>query len=56
MSCRSNNSNVSGCSNSCSGDSSACALKDILDRLDDLNTQDLCTLKDVIDRILSCRC
>ena len=50
MSCRSNVSNVSnnGCVNS------ACELKDIIDRLDNLNTQDLCILKDLIGRILSC--
>lgn len=56
MSCRSNCSNNSGCSNNCAGDSSACALKNILDCLDDLNNQDLCILKEVIARILSCRC
>ncbi len=34
---------------------SACALKDIIDRLDDLNKQDLRILADLIDRILCCR-
>lgn len=48
---------MSCCSNSCSGNSSAsaCALKDVLDSLDDLNTQDLCILRDVVERILNCR-
>lgn len=42
--CCSNNSN------------SACVLKDIVDSLDDLTTQDLCILRDLINRILNCRC
>lgn len=48
MSCCSNNSNVSN-------SSSACALQDIIDQLDNLNTQDLCTLKELISRLLCCR-
>lgn len=47
------------CSNSCnsnSNSSSACALRKILNSLDDLTTQDLETLSDVIDRILDCNC
>jgi hypothetical protein len=48
MACCSNNCN-------CSDPSSACALKSIVDSLDDLNTQDLCTLKTLISRILDCR-
>lgn len=50
MSCRCNNNNSSNACNS----QSACALKDILGCLDELNTQDLRTLKCVISRILSC--
>jgi hypothetical protein len=46
---------MSCCSNKTDNSSSACALKDILDNLDNLNTQDLCTLKCVIERILCCR-
>ncbi len=54
MSCCSNNNNNSN-SNSCNSSNSACVLKDIIDSLDDLNTQDLCILRDLISRILSCR-
>ena len=57
MSCRcnhnSNDSDHSACNNSNS--SSACALRDILNDVDSLNTQDLCTLKEVVDRLLACR-
>ncbi len=51
MSCNCNNSNSGSSGNS----SSACALKEILDDLDNLNTQDLCILKNIIERILCCR-
>lgn len=50
--------NVAGVSESkgCHCDSrSACALKDIIDNLDDLNNQDLRTLDNLIDRLLCCR-
>lgn len=43
------------CCSSNSNSSSACALKNIIDSLDDLNTQDLCTLKEIINRLLCCR-
>lgn len=48
---------VSGVENgSCScNPRSACALKDIIELLDDLNTQDLRTLDELIDRLLCCR-
>lgn len=42
--------NDRGCCNS----KSACALKDIIDDLDNLNNRDLRTLDDLIDRILCC--
>jgi hypothetical protein len=45
------------CSNKCNcndDSASACALKNILDSLDDLNAQDLCTLRNVINRIIIC--
>lgn len=48
MACCSNNCN-------CADSTSACALKSIIDSLDDLNMQDLCTLKTLIGRILDCR-
>lgn len=34
---------------------SACALKDIIDRLDDLDDDDLRILDELLDRIISCR-
>lgn len=36
------------------GSRSACALKDIIDDLDNLNNRDLRILDEVIDRILCC--
>lgn len=45
---------MSCCKNNCNSVNSACELKEIIDRLDNLNTQDLCILRDLINRILSC--
>jgi hypothetical protein len=46
---------MSCCSNSCdNSNSSACTLKDIVNELDNLNTQDLCVLKKLVDRLVSC--
>ena len=43
------------CSNNCNSSvSSACTLRNILNCLNRLNTQDLTTLRDIIDRILDC--
>lgn len=50
MACCSNSNSNCGCDSR-----SACALKDIIDDLDDLNTKDLCTLKCLIERLLCCR-
>lgn len=46
---------MSCCSNNCNNTaSSACALRNILNCLDRLSTQDLTTLREIIDRILEC--
>lgn len=41
-------------SRSCNS-TSACALRNIINMLDDLNTRDLRTLDQLIDRLLCCR-
>lgn len=57
MSCRCNNNSTNSANSACnnSNSSSACALRDILNDVDSLNTQDLCTLQEVVDRLLACR-
>lgn len=56
MSCCSCNNNVSGAGSKgcCCDPCSACALKCIIDKLDDLNDHDLCVLDELIDRLLCC--